>query len=115
MKSRPGQGLTVISKKILLKPTAAASRRTQRSPHTPREQPPLHPTPTLAASRTSHPRHHSPLRARSAPKPAPVNPRPIKPQPSPLATRQTLAVHFSSIAWHTERHRGRGFQQAPSE
>src|ERR1700727_1114055 len=38
MKSRPGQGLTVISKKIRLKQNDHASRRTQRSPHTRREQ-----------------------------------------------------------------------------
>src|SRR5580704_3310133 len=38
MKSRPGQGLTEISKKIRLKQNDHASRRTQRSPHTRREQ-----------------------------------------------------------------------------
>src|ERR1700722_11480986 len=41
MKSRPGQGLTVISKKIRLKQNDHASRRTQRSPHTRRAQHPL--------------------------------------------------------------------------
>src|ERR1700734_274296 len=42
MKSRPGQGLTEISKKIRLKQNDHASRRTQRSPHTRREQHPVH-------------------------------------------------------------------------
>src|ERR1700734_1389196 len=41
MKSRPGQGLTVIGKKIRLKQNDHASRRTQRSPHTRREQHPV--------------------------------------------------------------------------
>jgi hypothetical protein len=42
MKSRPGQGLTVISKKIRLKQNDHASRRTQYYPHTRREQHPVH-------------------------------------------------------------------------
>jgi hypothetical protein len=40
MKFRPEQGLTVIGKKIRLKQNDHASRRTQRSPHTRREQHP---------------------------------------------------------------------------
>src|ERR1700722_13476373 len=51
MKSRPGQGLTVISKKILPMQNDHASRRTQRSPHTRREQHRLNPkrkNPTFA-------------------------------------------------------------------
>src|ERR1700733_6977227 len=53
MKSRPGQGLTEISKKIRLMQNDHASRRTQRSPHTRREQhrPNLYPS-THADSRT---------------------------------------------------------------
>ncbi len=42
MKSRPGQGLTVISKKIRHKQNDHASRRTQRYPHTRRAQHPVH-------------------------------------------------------------------------
>src|SRR5580692_7161579 len=53
MKSRPGQGLTVISKKIRLKQNDHASRRTQRSPHTRRDQNRPSPSPTLAAIRTA--------------------------------------------------------------
>src|ERR1700722_10165537 len=53
MKSRPGQGLTEISKKIRLKQNDHASRRTQRSPHTLREQHRPSPSPTLSASSTA--------------------------------------------------------------
>src|ERR1700735_1663017 len=45
MKSRPGQGLTEISKKIRLKQNDHASRRTQRSPHTRRRPKPPEPPP----------------------------------------------------------------------
>src|ERR1700683_3400645 len=65
MKSRPGQGLTVISKKIRLKQNDHASRRTQRSPHTRREQ---HPS-TLAANSTppdQHPSASSPFSSQRA-------------------------------------------------
>src|ERR1700684_4361214 len=51
MKFRPEQGLTVISKKILLKQNDHASRRTQRSPHTRRNQHRPKPPPT---SREQH-------------------------------------------------------------
>ena len=57
MKSRPGQGLTVISKKIRLKQNDHASRRTQRSPHTRREQHPstlaVRSTPSTLAARST--------------------------------------------------------------
>jgi hypothetical protein len=49
MKSRPGQGLTVIGKRIRLKQNDHASRRTQCSPHTRRAQHPIH------ARREQHP------------------------------------------------------------
>jgi hypothetical protein len=65
MKSRPGQGLTVISKKIRLKQNDHASRRTQRSPHTRREQHRPRPSPTLTASSTpphAHPNQKLPKR-----------------------------------------------------
>src|ERR1700733_3916248 len=55
MKSRPGQGLTVISKKIRPKQNDHASRRTQRSPHTRREQHPPTPTPTSPPPRPAPP------------------------------------------------------------
>src|ERR1700735_5533131 len=45
MKSRPGQGLTVISKKIRLKQNDQARRRTQCSPHTRRDQHSKNPPP----------------------------------------------------------------------
>src|ERR1700679_2776950 len=56
MKSRPGQGLTVISKKIRPKQNDHASRRTQRSPHTRREQHPVHPSPTASTPPKTTPR-----------------------------------------------------------
>src|SRR5580658_4801512 len=66
MKSRPGQGLTGISKKIRLKQNDHTSRRTQRSPHTRRAQHPLNASPTLAARSTLRP--HPPPRPAPAPK-----------------------------------------------
>ena len=51
MKSRPGQGLTEISKKIRHKQNDRASRRTQCYPHTRREQHPVH------TRREQHPVH----------------------------------------------------------
>jgi hypothetical protein len=45
MKSRPGQGLTEISKKIRLRQNDHASRRTQRSRHTRRRPKPPKPLP----------------------------------------------------------------------
>src|SRR5271168_124908 len=55
MKSRPGQGLTVISKKIRHKQNDHASRRTQRSPHTRREQHPPPPPPPPPNQTPKHP------------------------------------------------------------
>jgi hypothetical protein len=69
MKSRPGQGLTVISKKIRHKQNDHASRRTQRSPHTRREQHRPSPNPTLAAS-TTHDRPDRRMNLRLAAKSA---------------------------------------------
>src|SRR5580698_399639 len=61
MKSRPGQGLTVKAKKIRLQQNDHVSRRTQRSPHTRREQHRPSPNPTLAASSTPTIGHTMPL------------------------------------------------------
>jgi hypothetical protein len=69
MKSRPGQGLTVISKKIRLKQNDHASRRTQRSPHTRREQ---HPS-TLAARSTPSALTEPPIRPGPFPQPPHIN------------------------------------------
>src|ERR1700677_4135294 len=79
MKSRPGQGLTEISKKIRLKQNDHASRRTQRSPHTRREQHRPSPSPTLAASTTLQAlAPHSP---HAPPPPASRRPAPATPPP----------------------------------
>src|ERR1700732_2927758 len=68
MKSSPGQGPTVISKKIRPKQNDHARRRTQRSPHTRREQHRPSPDPTLAASSTPPPPNPSTfLQQREAP------------------------------------------------
>jgi hypothetical protein len=59
MKSRPGQGLIVKAMKIRLKQNDHASSRTQRSPHTRREQHRPSPSPTLAASSTAQALSHT--------------------------------------------------------
>src|ERR1700678_1551652 len=82
MKSRPGQGLTEISKKIRHKQNDHASRRTQRYPHTRREQHRPSPNPTPAPIKTAPPQ---PIPPSPTPTPPPIKTAPPKlmpPRPS---------------------------------
>src|ERR1700722_14883943 len=89
MKSRPGQGLTEISKKIRHKQNDHASRRTQRSPHTPREQHPLH-TPAPPPPPRAAPRPPSP---RAAPRPKP----PAGYSPLPRKSHNRSSVEYGTL------------------
>src|SRR5580704_6243686 len=104
MKSRPGQGLIVISKKIRLKQNDHASRRTQRSPHTRRQQHRPKPPPTLAASTTAQNLPpHSPL-ASTRPNPSPEHPTPAQlRQPAPPSILACSSKHRTPVHVRLDR------------
>src|ERR1700722_20513767 len=92
MKSRPGQGLTVISKKIRLKQNDHASRRTQRYPHTRREQHRPSPSPTLAGSSTPAPLTSAP--------PLPSSPHKAqRPRPPQLTSQNYYPAARAAVAY----------------